>query len=97
MQDTCKQKDCHLWKKYGERCPNYIKTEWKNEQEAQLKLVHDCAPIRTMLMLADFTNRLIGVEKSNEQVRNVVIGIKEVIDMRKAQALQIKRIEEIEG
>jgi len=87
MQDTCKKLDCHLWKKYKDTCPNYTKSEWREETSNEIKLIHDCAPIRTMLMLQELYNRLIGVEKSNEQVRNAVFGVREAITMRKAELI----------
>lgn len=68
MDNTC-SKECPLWKKYKDKCPNYIQTTWTNEK-GEVKLIEDCAPKRTMLMLQEVYNRLVGVEKSQEQQRN---------------------------
>jgi hypothetical protein len=86
MEDTCKKSDCHLWKKYREKCPNYVRSGWRSVESNQEKTIHDCAPIRTMLMLQELYNRLIGVEKVGEQTRNALVQI--------GKMAQIKMLEE---
>jgi len=70
MQDTCSKEKCPLWRKYKERCPNFIETTWKEHDAAQPIMVSDCAPKRTMLMTQELFNRFVGVQKSNEEQRN---------------------------
>ena len=78
MEDTCKKPDCHLWKKYGEKCPNYYRTGWREKDSSQEIIVHDCSPVRTMLMLQDISNRLIGVQQAGEQTRNVIFELGQI-------------------
>ena len=52
------------------KCPNYGQTSWKNEK-GQVKTTHDCAPQRTMIMMAEVLNRVVALQAANEQQRNV--------------------------
>ena len=70
MENTCKQNDCKLWKKFKGSCPNYYINSFRNEETGKHSAIKDCAPIRTMLMIQELYNRFIGVQKSNEQQRN---------------------------
>ena len=83
MEGTCKQ-DCHLWKKYREKCPNYIESWWKSNaptvgpsghgasvNEVPV-LVKDCTPKRTLLMLQEIHDRLVTVQAVNEGTKNMV-------------------------
>ena len=88
MEDTCKKSDCHLWKKYGEKCPNYIRSAWRKNDSNQEKIVHDCAPIRTMLMLQDLYNKLIGVQQVSEETRNVILQIGEMASQMRIENKQ---------
>jgi len=74
MQNTCKHKDCELWELYETKCPNYIVSHWKDEKSSEERRIEDCAPIRTMLMVQELYNRLIGVQSSLESARGVVRG-----------------------
>jgi len=69
MEGTC-DKNCPLWKKYKEKCPNYIESWWKPENKKEPILIKDCAPKRTFIMIQELHNRFIGVEKSQEEQRN---------------------------
>lgn len=70
MEGTC-SKDCPLWKKYKEKCPNYIEAWWKPDNGNEPKLIKDCAPKRTFLMIQELHNRLISLQQAQEQQRNL--------------------------
>lgn len=74
MNDTCNLKECPVAKKFKlkkrEECPNYTEGWWTSQKEDKPKIVHDCANKRILLMIQDLYNRLIGVQKSQEQMRN---------------------------
>jgi len=89
MENTC-SKDCPLWKKYKEKCPNFIQTTWKDDK-GNMKIINDCSPKRTMLMIQELYNRVIGVEKAQEQQRN---EFSYLTIMEKEKLLQIKNIAE---
>jgi len=79
MENTC-NKDCPLWKKYKENCPNCIESWWTPEGEGKEPiLVKDCAPKRTFIMIQGLHNRLVGVEQSQEQQRNEMNGFSKVM------------------
>jgi len=93
MEDTCSKGECPMWKKFKDKCPNYIESWWEPKKpggDGQPKLVHDCAPRRTFLMIQELTNRLIGVEKTNEQQRDTnIIVLKTVSDIVRKNAERI--------
>jgi hypothetical protein len=81
MEETCRKKECANWELYGEgKCPNYIESWWTPNPMTggEPKLIADCAPRRTFLMIQDLHNRLVGVERSQEQMRNEVIWVEAV-------------------
>lgn len=90
MENTCRGEECPLWKKYKEKCPNFIESWWTPKRpgdDGQPYLIKDCAPRRTFLMIQELHNRLIGVEKSNEQQRNAnIVTIKVLSDMIRSNA-----------
>jgi len=74
MEDTCSE-GCPNYKKYfskrkGNICPLYIETVWTSEKDHETKVMKDCSPKRSCLMMMDLTNRLIGAQKASEQSRN---------------------------
>jgi hypothetical protein len=77
MENTCSV-HCFLWKKYKEKCPNYSEGWWtpKGKDEKPV-LIKDCSTKRTMLMVQELSNRLTGIEKSTEQLRNAFIRSEE--------------------
>jgi hypothetical protein len=94
-KDTCRREDCTFWSLFDGKCPNYYESTFypKGKVEESYK-VHDCAPIRTMLMIQDLTVQLIGVQKSNEQQRNdaqKVLGVLKVI-VQEAQKRKIDAV-----
>lgn len=74
MKDTCIFKECLVAKrlklKKGEECINFIEAWWTPEGKKEPLIIKDCSPKRTFLMIQELYNRLIGVEKSQEQMRN---------------------------
>jgi len=70
MEDTC-NKECPLWKKYKDKCPNYVESWWQSNDGGEPKLVKDCAPKRTFLMIQELNNRLVGLQQAQEQQRNL--------------------------
>ena len=84
MKGTCETIDpqtgvsvCGMADLFGvKKCPNYIETWWKPQMvggESQPVLVCDCAPKRTLMMIQELHNRLLGVEKSQEELRNETV------------------------
>lgn len=72
MEHTCNFERCKFGQDFfskPEECFNFKETWWK-PLEGEPKLVKDCAPIRTMLMVQGLHDRLIGVQKSQEEQRN---------------------------
>lgn len=43
--------------------------------EGRPKLVRDCTPIRTMIMVQELYNRQLGLQKSMEEQRNEVVRV----------------------
>jgi len=82
MEGTCKKKDCYLWKKHEEKCPNFIRSYWKSTETNVEKPVEDCAPIRTLLMLQELYNKFIGVQQATEETRNALVKIGEIAKTR---------------
>lgn len=82
MTDTCKFSKCAIAKrlkiKKVEQCPNHVSTWWTKE-EGKPVLIEDCAPQRTMLMVQSLYNRLIGVQQSQEEQRNVLKPLNDLI------------------
>jgi len=80
MQDTCIREKCPLWKKFKERCPNFIETGWKEHDSSQPVMISDCAPRRTLLMMQTLYNRFIGVQKSSEKQINTNVKFMGVLE-----------------
>jgi hypothetical protein len=83
MEDTCDFENCEFAKcilSKKEQCPNYIQSWWiqSGTAGAKPKLVNDCAPKRTHLMVQELYNRLTGVEKSQEELRNETVWVEAV-------------------
>jgi hypothetical protein len=94
MENTCNEK-CHLWKKYGINCPNYIESWWTFEDKKKPILIKDCAPKRTFLMIQELYNRLVGLQQASEQQRN---NAGTIIDLTKIIMSQhIKKLVGIEN
>lgn len=83
MEGTCRKEKCKMWQLYGEDCPNYIESWWSPPPTipGPPVLVADCAPRRTMLMMQEISNRLLGVEKSQEEARNETVWVQAVAEL----------------
>lgn len=99
MEGTCHYDKCKFGKDFfgkAEECFNYKQTWWK-PLEGEPKLVQDCSPIRTLLMVQELYNRLIGVQQAVEEQRNEANRINSAFSVivQKAQerALAIQQIE----
>lgn len=68
-QDTCRKTRCPMWRKYRKECPMFVTNTWIGADQ-QAKVSEDCAPIRSMLMQQDLHNRCLGIQKSQEEMRN---------------------------
>jgi hypothetical protein len=85
MKGTCNPIDektgkavCGMYELFGEvrKCPNFIESWWKPnplDGDQTPILVADCAPIRTMILIQELSNRLVGVEKAQEHLRNETV------------------------
>ena len=71
MKNTCTFEGCYFAGLLDspKQCPNYMEN-WYYPQDKDPYMVKDCAPRRTVEMLKDIHQRMIGVQKSNEQERN---------------------------
>jgi hypothetical protein len=96
-QDTCHFGNCAFAKrlklKEPRECPNYYENLFISEKDEK-KMILDCAPIRTMLMIQELSNRLIAVEKSQEEQRNSQVGINEFAGkiLRAIEASGVKQL-----
>ncbi len=84
MTDTCKFSSCVIAKrlkiKVAEECPNHVATWWTQKDQKPV-LISDCATQRIVFMVQDLHNRLIGVQQSQEQQRNVLKPLSELATM----------------
>ncbi len=84
MENTCKFPKCAIAKrlkiKVLDECPNHVSTWW-NQKDAKPVLISDCAPQRTMFMVQDLYNKLVGVQESQEQQRNKLEPLDDLIEM----------------
>jgi len=86
MEDTCEFKNCKRHDLLGgepSQCPQYIESWWTPEGDGKPILVKDCSTKRLFLMVQELHNRLIGVQKSNEQNRNAMIQFAQAISKAK--------------
>lgn len=97
MINTCRKEECPLWKKYKETCPNYTESWWTTKDNGDQQLVFDCTPKRILLMLQNLHNRMIGVEKSQEEQRNEVGKFFEVIKYQVSQVSSTRPMKNIES
>ena len=81
MENTCNHKECKFYKflKFKElsQCLNYIETWWTQEK-GEPKLIKDCSPKRTMIMVQELYNQQIRLQQAQEEQRNAttkVVGI----------------------
>ncbi len=73
MENTCNYKECKLFDLLGgepEQCPNFMESWWRPSNNGTPILIKDCAQKRIFLMIQDLSNRLVGVQKSQEEQRD---------------------------
>ena len=81
MENTCNPENCKLFDLLGgtpEQCCNYQESWWTPEGKGKPVCIKDCAPRRTFLMVQDLHNRLIGVQKAQEEQRNENVWVQVV-------------------
>lgn len=76
IQDTADCTNCAFKTKKGEKCPNYIETLWDEKDAVQPKIIKDCAPKRTLLMLQELYNRTFALQTQINQAENQIIELK---------------------
>jgi len=102
MENTCRFPECEFAKflklKKAEQCCNFQQNWFKKEGQGEdqtPKLINDCAPIRTSLMIQTHYGRLVGVQQAMEQQRNVTFQVvnkfNEIIERVNARILGIPR------
>lgn len=72
-KDTCVKENCALWDLFGDgkKCPNYYKNIFYEGGTVEgAREIHDCAPIRNMLLTQELHSLFIGTQKAFEQQRN---------------------------
>jgi len=73
MENTCDYEKCEFGKLLfdkPEECVNFMESWWVPNSKDNPVLIKDCAPKRMFLMIQDLSNRLVGVQKTQEQQRN---------------------------
>ena len=68
-EDTCIGKPCPFWKKYKEKCPNFVEGAWVTN-EGHTYVTKDCAPKRAMILCQQVYDQMIGTRKDYNLVRN---------------------------
>ena len=83
MENTCSYKECEFGKLFDkpEQCPNYMESWWRPSNDDKPILIKDCAPRRTFLMIQDLSNRLVGVQKSQEEQRDENVWVQVVAEV----------------
>lgn len=73
-ESTCKREKCPKWDNnfVDGNCPNFMYTTWVNKEESMPKVLDDCAPQRTVLMLMDMHNHIMGMKEYASQTRNML-------------------------
>lgn len=95
MDDTCEFEKCIVARKFkfksASECFNNVQSIWHKKETGEQIAVCDCAPKRTLLLTMELQNRLIAVQKSQEQQRNAMRPI------AKLATFQTAMIEELQG
>lgn len=83
VSDTCDKEKCQLWSLFDGHCPNKMENMFSPPPTVggPPKMVIDCAPRRTMLMIQELYNRLIGVQKAQEEQRNENVWVQVVAEV----------------
>ena len=72
MKGLCTFEKCYFGQLLDskEQCPNYME-HWFYPKDKDPESIEDCAPRRTVEMLKDIHARLIALQKTDDQQRNV--------------------------
>jgi len=89
---TCFRR-CMFYKKQ-DKCPFRVRTTWVDEKSNETKTVWDCAPKRALIMQMNWDQRLIGVQQSVEQNRNVTQKLISILGMLVKDLEDVKKLEE---
>jgi hypothetical protein len=81
MESTCSKEKCLMWNLFDGKCPNHMENWFTEDSMKKPVLFEDCAPKRTLIMVQDLHNRLIGVQKSQEQLRNECVNLEAFSDV----------------
>lgn len=85
MKGTCEPIDpvtgkviCGLYELFGDarKCPNFVEnifTPNPLDSDQGVKIVSDCVPKRTLLMIQELHNRTVALQQAQEQLRNETI------------------------
>jgi len=91
MKDTCYE-DCKFWKKYKDKCPNFILTTWTSDDNIP-STFKDCAPKRSVIMQMDMMQMIRGLQVDVEQDRNMQHRVvQELITMKDKNRIDVKEI-----
>jgi len=83
VNDTCHFETCSFAKSLfdrAEECFNFKETWWKPKEGSPI-CIRDCVPTRTMIMVQEMYNQMIGLQQSVEQSRNQVRNVSARFDI----------------
>lgn len=70
-KDTCKKEKCKLWQSMQEGCPNhFINTFYPMGKSEEAYQINDCAPVRTMLLIKEQHDLLVGMRAEIEHLKD---------------------------
>lgn len=77
LKSTCLGKKCVFWEEEEGRviCPFYIQTMWDETGSNSPTVLEDCAPKRNTMLLMDYSNRAIGIQKDYEEQKNMYSNV----------------------
>jgi hypothetical protein len=79
MEPTCLKEKCKQWDKG--KCPMFVESWWIPAMGGEPKLIGDCSPKRIFLMIQELQNRLTGIEKTQEQLRDETIWVQVIAEI----------------
>lgn len=68
VNGTCRKNACPFFQKYERSCPMLVTNTWM-EPNGKTKITEDCAPITGMHMQQEMHNRVLAVQKAQEETR----------------------------
>lgn len=68
-------------------CPNYIETIWNEIDNPEPRIVRDCAPRRSLLLLQELLNKSFAVQAQASQMEGEVVKLRGVFSQL-IQAIQ---------